>query len=137
MKECFKCHRALPLSEFYKHPRMGDGHLGKCKLCTKKDVRSYRFAKHEYYLEYDRVRSKKPERIKAIKASANKDPLKVWARKATHLAIKKGLITRGTCEVCGSAEVDAHHDDYRRPVEVRWLCRLHHMHAHHPLEEAG
>ena len=38
MKTCFKCHLTLPLSEFYHHPRMKDGHLGKCKECTKKDV---------------------------------------------------------------------------------------------------
>ncbi len=38
-KKCFKCEKVKPINSFYKHPRMGDGHLNKCIECTKKDVR--------------------------------------------------------------------------------------------------
>ena len=37
VKICFRCNVEKPLSEFYKHPCTKDGHLNKCKTCTKKD----------------------------------------------------------------------------------------------------
>lgn len=38
-KICFKCGVEKPLSDYYKHKKMGDGHLGKCKECTKSDTK--------------------------------------------------------------------------------------------------
>ena len=40
------------------------------------------------------------------------------------------------CEICGNPKVDAHHDDYSRPRDVRWLCRAHHR-QHHALHGPG
>ena len=45
-------------------------------------------------------------------------------------AIKLGILVRGSCEVCGDPKTDGHHDDYTKPLQVRWLCRKHHAAAH-------
>jgi predicted DNA-binding protein YlxM (UPF0122 family) len=60
------------------------------------------------------------------------------AQRAIERAIKKGILTPMTCEVCGLFPiasdgrrlVHAHHNDYSRPLNVRWLCQKHH-HDHH------
>ena len=60
MKECFKCKIEKPLTEFYAHPQMGDGHLNKCKDCTKNDVkeRETELLKNPEYVEKERVRGR-------------------------------------------------------------------------------
>lgn len=58
------------------------------------------------------------------------DESKVRARRAVHVALTTGALTRLPCEVCGSATVDAHHEDYSKPLDVRWLCRSHHLALH-------
>lgn len=54
---------------------------------------------------------------------------KANARSYTREYIKRGYIKRKPCEVCG-AKAEAHHDDYDKPTEIRWLCRQHHLEHH-------
>jgi len=55
---------------------------------------------------------------------------KAKAKSAVSYAIKKGKLIRQPCEKCGAEKTDAHHDDYAKPLEVRWLCRSHHIQWH-------
>ncbi|WP_083246771.1 hypothetical protein [Mesorhizobium sp. SEMIA 3007] len=57
-------------------------------------------------------------------------PLEVWAHASLRSAIKRGLIDREPCKVCGAEKTDGHHSDYLRPLHVDWLCRLHHKAEH-------
>jgi hypothetical protein len=48
------------------------------------------------------------------------------ATQAVRLAVQTGELTRLPCEVCGAKRTEAHHDDYARPLDVRFLYRKHH-----------
>ena len=135
-KACFKCGEVKQLTECYRHAMMRDGHLNKCKSCTKSDVRAHRDANHEKISEYERKRFQDPERRKRIAQSlANRKircPEKHYAHRAVSAAIKKGTLVREPCEICGTTvRVQAHHDDYSKPLSVRWLCFVHHREYGH------
>jgi hypothetical protein len=57
-KECFKCGKSKALCEFYLHPKMADGHLGKCKECTKSDAHANRWKNIDDVRAFDRSPSR-------------------------------------------------------------------------------
>ncbi|MCR4304963.1 MAG: hypothetical protein NUV63_12205 [Gallionella sp.] len=52
------------------------------------------------------------------------------ARLAARRAIEAGTLVRKPCEVCGTHPAHGHHDDYSKPLAVRWLCPAHHREHH-------
>lgn len=134
MKTCFKCNTVRPLTDFYKHPAMADGHLNKCKQCTKNDVSKHRINNIEKVRQYDRDRAKNPERQKAniavTKAWRQEDKRRSYCHRAVSKAIKTGKLVRKNCERCGNENTLAHHEDYDKPLMVNWLCQPCHKQRH-------
>lgn len=145
MKPCFKCGAVKPLADFYRHSKMADGHLGKCKECTKADVQRWYDATREQRAEYERKRCRTPERrLNALRYQTQaraRHPAKVAAWNAVARAVRAGRLVRKPCEVCESTErVEAHHHDYSKPLDVQWLCFFcHRTHGHgeQPIRKAG
>lgn len=99
---------------------------GVCPRCRERPKQ----ARHDY------CRPCANEYARAYRAAGREKPLDAEARKRHNarkmvaMRVRRGTLLRGPCERCGDAAVEAHHDDYDRPAEVRWLCRRHHR-AHH------
>jgi len=136
MKRCFKCGEMKHLDMFYKHNRMEDGHLNKCKECAKNDVRLDRI-NSQNAREYDksRWRNNKERREKVYartKEWGNKNPHKKNASIIVNNAVRDGRIIKTPCIVCGATHmIHGHHEDYSKPLDVIWLCAIHHQQHHH------
>ncbi len=60
------------------------------------------------------------------------DPVKYEAYRLVRAERKKGFLIPEPCEVCGSTDnIQGHHDDYNKPLELRWLCRSCHAIYHY------
>jgi hypothetical protein len=115
---------------------MADGYLNKCKECTRKDVKGNRENNVEYYREYDRERANQPHRVAAMQEYNEQyrleHPLRYLARNIVNNAVRDGkLIPWPVCAVpeC-NGKPEAHHADYSRPLDVVWLCSVHHKQVH-------
>lgn len=130
MKQCFKCKESKPLSDFYKHKQMADGHLNKCKQCAKVDVKNNRGSNIEYYREYDRIRGSR-QTTEYQRQYRARFPNKYKAQRIVGRAIRAKTLHPEPCVVCGTEEsVVAHHNDYLKPLNVVWMCQAHHVQWH-------
>lgn len=85
-------------------------------------MRRYRARRRDHVRQLDRRRDR------SGRYATNPAQKKAW--NITAAAIRRGRLTKQPCDVCGSTDVQAHHDDYAKPLEVRWLCRGHHDAVH-------
>ena len=150
-KVCKKCGRELPISEFYVHKQMGDGHLSFCKECVRARVHKHREDNIERIREYDRNRPNAKERSKKQRLSVKQDEFRYqkykeqkneWAKRNKYkrnaqnrveIALKNGTLKNpNKCEFCGktNCDIEAHHFDYSKPLDVIWLCTKCHGKVH-------
>lgn len=155
MKKCKKCGIEKEKCEENFYRRTPGGTFESiCKKCRYEGARNlaktkpdqYKKVRQKYYLknrEKIKEASKKwrqgnKERFKKIHNKSHlKHPLKRCARKLLNYHIKKGNINRP--DVCGKCfknyRIQAHHDDYSKPLEVRWLCSKCHVMEHYTKRE--
>lgn len=104
MKPCIRCNETKPLAEFYPHPRMGDGHLNKCKPCCKTQARErhYRKMRDDAWKNAERERGRE-------KAGRWPNPAPNEIKRAERAALRAVKVPTG---------MERHHWSYNREY---WL----------------
>lgn len=120
-KVCFKCGLNLPLSEFYKHPQMADGHLNKCKSCTKNDVHNKYVENIQDDLFKEKERARGRDKYCRLYKGLPKEHR--FCAHSTRLWFERRQILFWD-------EIELHHWNYDYPHEVFVLSRSHHAQLH-------
>lgn len=123
LRKCSVCKEQKEETEFY-WLKTQNKYESRCKRCTNKKAN-------------DRINNLPVEKRralwrKAIVPSQAKNKEHVLARIAVRKALNSGELVKLPCEKCAEPKTQAHHDDYSRPLEVRWLCHIHHRATHYP-----
>lgn len=152
MKQCKTCGERKALDDFYKCAAARDGREGTCKACrVARDADWQRQNPDRVATKVGRWRKSNPDRVSgynkkfrqerpevaADNAARYKErhPEKASASRRVREAVERGHLEKpDCCEDCGGEfppdRLDGHHDDYSRPLEVRWLCRQCHVDRH-------
>ena len=148
-KKCSKCKAVKPLTEFNLNRNNKDGYQDFCRTC----LAIYHREHYERHADALRQKSRivywaDPQKAKdQAKLWRKNNPARVYAKtvkmrkkypekdRARHLvdyAKHTGkLKPSAVCEQCGNQTIlEAHHLDYSKPLQVRWLCQRCHRKLH-------
>lgn len=137
-KQCSRCGQAKGVISFTRNRSQPDGLENWCRDCRNTAERG------RYHGSLDAARSAGREKQRRLRRNGDYRPVKrarrwknvglsrererIYALVAR--AVKCGKIAKRPCETCGDPKVKAHHDDYSRPLDVMWLCEIHHRAVH-------
>lgn len=140
VKICSNCTLSKPLEMFSSFKRAPDGKHYWCKECVKSYNKSYkktargRAATQRCNAKYEASKKGKETRLKSAIKRRENYPEKTRAQRRAQYKIK----TVEPCEQCGSSgRTVRHHDDYTKPLDIRWLCHPCHYEWHKNNEPLG
>jgi ribosomal protein S27AE len=131
MKTCNKCNEEKDDDRFYKR---GSGYRKECKDCHK--ARHYSYMQTELGKEAHSKANRKyykmapTKRYLINKEYRKRNPRKQRAHEVIAYQVRLGNIKKENCEKCSNEKVQAHHDDYSKPLNIRWLCSSCHCKHH-------
>ena len=148
--KCKNCSKMINIFYTEKIPRIGSTrkfcspkcrhlHSLRCKKCGKSLIglpKSYinmcRECSSLRMREYNKTKSGKKVRDESRRKNEKKFPEKSRARAILNFKLQTGHIKKPkNCSRCKKPkEIQAHHEDYSKPLEVKWYCRQCHMRVH-------
>ncbi len=125
---CRRCKVDKPLEAFAKSNLRAYDYT--CKPCARERSREWRLQNRERERErFRQYRAEKPE-LFSMRNHNMQNPLKKGVTLLARQALASGLLDRHSCEECGDCNAMMHHDDYGKPLNVRWLCMSCHQYYH-------
>jgi len=132
-KICCDCKKLKSLAEY---GRRSDGRVrSECAPCYRKYMHEYRSTRllsaRAAQAKWSKTHAKQIAKKKTLRYRT--DPQyrkKVVARSLLCSAVKRNHIKRLPCEECGNEKSHGHHEDYNKPLVVRWLCQRCHLREH-------
>lgn len=132
LKKCSRCRMdKLASTSFYRNAAQKDGFANQCKGCMKESYRCGAMARwRREYIDSGKSAKACSKWGKTKKGRVYSDNRKISvnhsrAHDAVRRAVKRGdLVRPDACSKCDrKGRVQAHHDDYKKPLVVIWVCQ--------------
>lgn len=147
-KVCTKCGEEKQLDEFYRDANRDRGRRSSCKMCHTKyrneNLERMRKRANAYYAAHKKQMAlisrrcylnNHTKRIEYHRKYYHENRELCIVRAKSRYAIQTERLIPCPCEICGTTErIEGHHEDYSKPLDVRWLCKSHHSLLHAQLK---
>ena len=134
MKICTICQEKKRNIDFSPNKSTSDKLQSNCKKCHNIISIKWGKTKRGRMLKKEtakRWRKRNPKKVKKFYDKyKDKYRKRISANSKIYYAVKSGKLARLNCEVCKNPQVKAHHDDYNKPLQIRWLRAIHHKKWH-------
>ena len=128
-KKCSRCGRTLPTTDFNWANKAKGKRQDMCRECfSEYNRKRYASDPERFKRAVSEHKRRDPQAVLRTRLATNaRNPTKQNAHKCVEAALKAGAIENpGVCYGCGCTSdeqrIEAHHHDYRRPLDVVWLC---------------
>jgi hypothetical protein len=142
VKTCVDCGEVKPFEDFYRNRGMKDGRANRCKACQRVVTATWKRKNAEHVRAVlRRWKEQNPDAVRGHYSGwRERNREKLLAHRAVKAAVRSGRLSRPeACESCErvAPRLEAHHADYAKQLEVKWLCRSCHLAEHKELDLAA